>query len=151
MKHQKVLMILCGIVLLIILIYIGVKQYTVTCKQDCTNKSIQMVEELREKMYEKVTPEQAKQKMEQENGIFLLDVRTQEEYEQGHIKNSVLVPLSILEEKIDQILKDKEQTILVYCRSGVRSKQATMILIQKGYNKVLDMGGIMDWKYEIER
>lgn len=101
-------------------------------------------------VYQKITAEEAKKLMETEN-VIILDVRTQEEYNEGHIKNSILLPDTEISTKAQEVLKDKDSKILVYCRSGRRSAQASKMLISMGYTNVYDFGGIIDWKYEIEK
>ncbi|MDU3352001.1 MAG: rhodanese-like domain-containing protein, partial [Clostridium sp.] len=81
--------------------------------------------------------------------VIILDVRSEEEYNSGHIENSILIPIDKLEEEAENILNDKNKKILVYCRSGNRSKKASNILLEKGYTNVYDFGGIKDWPYEI--
>lgn len=100
--------------------------------------------------YQKITPQEAKSIIDNEKNYIILDVRTQEEYSSGHIKNAILIPNEDIYYKAEQILKDKDQLILVYCRSGRRSKEAAVKLIDLGYTNVLDFGGIIDWPYEIE-
>lgn len=85
--------------------------------------------------------------MEAEKDVIILDVRTQEEYDSGHIKNSVCLPNENIISEPD-ILPDKSQEILVYCRSGNRSKQAAQKLADMGYENVLEFGGILDWPYQ---
>ena len=97
--------------------------------------------------YIKITPEQAKEIMDTEDDIVILDVRTQEEFDTGHIEDAVLIPNTEIRDKAEDILKDKDQTILVYCRSGNRSQMAAAELISMGYTKVYDFGGIIDWPY----
>lgn len=96
-----------------------------------------------------ITAEQAKKMMEEESDYIILDVRTQEEYAQGHIPNAILIPDYEIEEKAETVLKDKNQLILVYCRSGRRSKLASEILVKLGYTNIYEFGGIIDWPYEI--
>ena len=97
--------------------------------------------------YTQITPQEAKDKIDTEKNIIILDVRTQEEYDSGHIKNAVCLPNEeILTEP--EILPDKEQQILVYCRSGNRSKQAAQKLADMGYKNILEFGGILDWPYQ---
>ena len=79
----------------------------------------------------------------------ILDVRTLEEFEQGHIDNAILLPLDEINDKVEEIFKDKEETILIYCRSGVRSKEACNIMVKKGYTNIIEFGGIVDWPFEI--
>ncbi|MGG7177780.1 rhodanese-like domain-containing protein [Clostridium paraputrificum] len=80
---------------------------------------------------------------------ILLDVRTKEEYEEVHIKNSKLIPLRELEDMLETELPDKEKIILVYCRSGHRSHVAAEILNDFGYKDVYNIGGIQSWPFEV--
>jgi rhodanese-related sulfurtransferase len=98
--------------------------------------------------YVKISPEEAKEIMDNEESI-VLDVRTKSEYDQGHIEGSVLLPVDEISSKAEEVLKDKSAKILVYCRSGNRSATAAKTLIEMGYENVLDFGGIIDWPYEI--
>ncbi len=98
--------------------------------------------------YEQITPEAAKNIMESESGYIILDVRTEEEFAEGHIKNAVLIPDYEIAEKAESVLNDKKQLILVYCRSGRRSKLASEELVRLGYTNVKEFGGIIDWPYE---
>lgn len=84
--------------------------------------------------------------MDTENDYIILDVRTQEEYSSGHMKDAVCLPNEEIVNEPD-ILPDKAQKILVYCRSGNRSRQAAQKLADLGYKNVLEFGGIMDWPY----
>ncbi|WP_425447179.1 rhodanese-like domain-containing protein [Dethiothermospora halolimnae] len=104
----------------------------------------------KDRNYQKITPEDAKKMLEKNDDVFLIDVRTKEEYNEKHIEGSILVPLDVLEEKIDEVVKDKNKEIIVYCRSGRRSKKAANILLELGYNNVYDLGGIIDWPYKTE-
>lgn len=96
----------------------------------------------------RITSEEAKEEMNN-NDVIILDVRTEEEYNSGHIENSVLIPIDDLEYKAEEVLTNKEQKILVYCRSGNRSKKAADLLVEMGYTNVYNFGGIKDWPYEI--
>jgi len=100
--------------------------------------------------YTKIKPEDAKKRLDSEEGIILLDVRTQEEYTEKHIPNSMLIPVEVIEKEAPSKLTDKNATIFVYCRSGRRSAIASEALVQMGYTKVYDLGGINDWTYETE-
>lgn len=93
---------------------------------------------------------EAKQIMDTQKGYIILDVREQEEYKQLHIPGAKLLPLGQIEARAEQELPDKEQLLLVHCRSGVRSKKAAAILVKLGYKTVKDFGGIIDWPYEKE-
>lgn len=95
----------------------------------------------------KISAEEAKEKMSEAN-VVIVDVRTQEEYEVGHIENSLLIPNESIVDN-PQELDDLDATILVYCRSGNRSAQAAKKLVELGYTQVYDFGGIIDWPFEI--
>jgi len=98
-----------------------------------------------------IKPEDAKKRLENEKGIILLDVRTQEEYSEKHIPNSLLIPVDVIEKEAPLKLTDKGTTIFVYCRSGRRSAIASEALIKMGYTKVYNLlGGINNWTYETE-
>lgn len=119
------------------------------CKENCTDLLIQKAKELKENMYETVTPKEVMKKREEKQDFILLDVRTKEEYEEGHIKDSILLPVNELAQDIEKKVENKQQEIIVYCRSGNRSKQAVMLLLEIGYTNVKDLGGILDWTYEV--
>ena len=104
-----------------------------------------------EALFTSVSAEEAKQIMDSETGYMILDVRTKEEYESGHIINATLLPNEEIGEDVSDILPEKEQKILVYCRSGNRSKQASEKLVKLGYTNIVEFGGIADWPYEIEK
>ena len=89
--------------------------------------------------------------MEQNEGYVILDVRTHEEYNEGHIPNAICIPNETIDESVINELPDKSQLILIYCRSGNRSKQATQKLEKLGYTNLIEFGGIIDWKGEIEK
>lgn len=86
--------------------------------------------------------------MQNENAI-ILDVRTIDEYKSGHIKDAINIPNETISKDVENVLTDKDATILVYCRSGNRSKQAAKKLARLGYTNVLEFGGINTWRYEI--
>lgn len=96
--------------------------------------------------YRKLTPQEAKQMLEESEAI-LLDVRTMEEYEENHIEGAVLIPDYEIKEKAAEMLPEKDALILVYCRSGNRSRTAAKELVEMGYTNVYDFGGIIDWPY----
>ncbi len=99
--------------------------------------------------YEQITQEEAKQIMDTTNGYILLDTRTKEEYDQSHIPGALLIPHTEIAQRAEEELPDKDQVILVYCRSGNRSKQASAALAELGYTNVKEFGGIIDWPYEV--
>lgn len=102
-------------------------------------------------MYEQITPKDAKKIMDSEKDYIILDVREQEEFEAGHIKDALLLPYTDIDEKAEEILPDKDAQILVYCRSGRRSKIAAERLSKLGYTNIKEFGGIIDWHYDIEK
>ena len=102
-------------------------------------------------VYMNITAEEAKQIMDSEDGYIILDVREQDEYDAGHIPGAILIPYTQIEEKAEKVLTDKEQLILVYCRSGRRSKIAAEALAELGYTNIKEFGGIIDWPYEVEK
>ena len=104
----------------------------------------------REVTYMNITAEEAKQIMDSEEGYIILDVRAQEEYDEGHIPGEILIPHTEIEARAEEVLTDKDQLILVYCRSGRRSKIAAEALVEQGYTNIKEFGGIIDWPYEIE-
>lgn len=89
--------------------------------------------------------------MDENENYIILDVRTQAEYNQGHIPNAICIPNETIDENVVNKLPDKNQMILVYCRSGNRSRQAAEKLKKLGYTNLIEFGGIIDWKGEIER
>ena len=97
--------------------------------------------------YEQITPAEAKEIMDTEQDYIILDVRTEEEFAEGHIEGAILIPDDEITEKAESILTDKDQQILVYCRSGRRSKNAASLLVELGYTNVKEFGGIIDWPY----
>ena len=101
-----------------------------------------------ENSYEQITPAEAKEIMDESDGYVILDVRTQEEYDEAHIDGAILIPDYEIAVKAESVLKDKDQLILVYCRSGRRSKLAAAALVKLGYTNVKEFGGIIDWPYE---
>lgn len=98
--------------------------------------------------YQTVTPEDAYERLKTEE-ILLLDVRTELERLEGTIESSVLFPYETIEADFEAEYPDKDQTIFVFCRSGRRSKIAADTLIELGYKDVYDLGGIIDWPYDI--
>ena len=101
-------------------------------------------------VYMNITVEEAKQIMDSEEGYIILDVREQNEYDAGHIPGSILIPYTQIDEKANEMLPDKDQLILLYCRSGRRSKIAAEALVELGYTNIKEFGGISDWPYEVE-
>lgn len=102
-------------------------------------------------MYEQITAEEAKKIMDSGEEHIILDTREQDEFDEGHIPGAILIPYTEIENKAEEMLHDKDKLILVYCRSGRRSKIAAESLSKLGYTNVKEFGGIIDWTYEIEK
>jgi len=124
---------------LIIMLLISLSLFGLTACQSGDNNAT----------YEQITTEQAKTIMDTEKDYIIIDVRTVEEYEEGFIKGAICFPHEDVAEKAHVVLPDKEQLILVYCRSGRRSKIASEELVKLGYTNVKEFGGIIDWPYEV--
>ena len=99
--------------------------------------------------YEQISGAEAKALMDSESGYIIIDARTQEEYDEGHISGAILIPEYEIADRAEKELPDKDQLILIYCRSGRRSKIAAEELVKLGYTNIKEFGGIIDWKYEI--
>ena len=96
-----------------------------------------------------ITAKEAKEMMTTKQNIIILDVRTPQEYSGGHIEDAILLPDYDVKDKVNEIISDKEATILVYCRSGRRSAAAAQTLQKLGYTSIYDFGGVNDWPYEL--
>ena len=95
--------------------------------------------------FNRISQEDAKEMMELEDGHVIVDVRRQDEYRKGHIPGAVLIPNESISVAPPEQLPDKDQIILIYCRTGVRSKQAAQKLADMGYTNLYEFGGIMNW------
>jgi len=132
---------LLGIFLLVLFVSAGCS----TDPKETTKTSVE------ENTYRQISMKEAEEMMVIENNYVILDVRTLQEYNEGHIPGAICIPNETIgSEEIPQ-LPDKDQLILVYCRSGNRSKQASQKLVQLGYTNVVEFGGILDWTGEVER
>lgn len=109
---------------------------------------IDMIYSSKKTEYSKISPEEAKKIMDDGGDHIILDVRTEQEFNEEHIKDALLIPNESIEDRAERELTDKDQLILLYCRSGVRSADAANKLIQLGYTNVHDFGGIIDWEYD---
>lgn len=98
--------------------------------------------------YRRVSAKEAQQIMKNESGYQIVDVRTHEEYASGHIPNAICIPNESIGKQPPTELSDKKQLLLIYCRSGRRSKEAANKLVELGYENVVDFGGIIDWPGE---
>ena len=99
--------------------------------------------------YEQISGAEAKALMDSESGYIIIDARTQSEYDEGHIPGAILIPEYEIADRAEKELPDKDKLILVYCRSGRRSKIAAEELVKLGYTNIKEFGGIIDWEYEI--
>lgn len=113
--------------------------------------SIIVAEKGEKTMYKQIAQEEAKKIMDSGKEHIILDTREQYEFDEGHIPGAILIPYTEIENKAEEILPDKDKLILVYCRSGRRSKIASESLANLGYTNVKEFGGIIDWPYEIEK
>ncbi len=117
----------------------------------CLKKQRVPMEEtgVKQQNYMEITQSEAKDMMDSAEELVILDVRTEEEYTEGHIEAAILLPVDEIKERAKEVLPEKEKRILVYCRSGRRSKIASQELADLGYINVYEFGGIIDWKYDI--
>ena len=100
--------------------------------------------------YQQITQEKAKEMMDTQE-VIVLDVREQNEYDSGHIPGAVLLPVGTIDEDTAaEVISQKDSTVLVYCRSGNRSKTASSTLVELGYTNIYEFGGINTWPYETE-
>ena len=117
----------------------------------CSGK-IETEQETEKNMYIQITASEAKKMMDEQEEIFILDVREQSEYNEGHVPGAVLLPVgTISEETAAAVIENKDTVVLVYCRSGNRSKTAAQALADLGYTQIYEFGGIRDWPYEVEK
>lgn len=107
-------------------------------------------ENTQEAVYVNITAQEAKKIMDTERNYIILDTRTQAEYDEKHIPGAIVISHDEIKEKAESVLRDKDQLILVYCRSGRRSKLAAEDLVELGYTNIKEFGGIIDWPYETE-
>ena len=98
--------------------------------------------------YQQISGAEAKALMDSESGYIIIDARTQEEYDEGHIPEAIMIPEYEIADRAEKELLDKDQLILVYCRSGRRSKIVAEELVKLGYTNIKEFGGIIDWEYE---
>ena len=99
--------------------------------------------------YQQITQEKAKEMMQAEDGHIIVDVRQQDEYDRGHIPGAILIPNESIGTEKPKELPNLDQVILIYCRSGRRSKEASQKLADMGYTNIYEFGGIIDWTGEV--
>lgn len=133
-------------VLILVLISIG----AMACSNQQSDITADTTQSSAAIQFSKISPEEAKKRLDSEKDIILLDVRTVEEYTESHIPGSILIPVDVIDKEAQEKIKDKDAVIFVYCRSGRRSEIAAESLVNQGYTKVYDLGGINDWPYETE-
>ena len=117
-------------------------------KQNTKNESAETKTSVAE--YRKISAQEAKIMLDENPDAILLDVRSEAEFKEQHIKGAILFPVAEIKGKAANKLPDKNALILIYCRSGIRSKDAANQLISIGYTNVYDFGGIIGWPYETE-
>jgi len=115
----------------------------------CSGKNTVMDGDGMMQVYHKITQDTAKEEMTRDDGHVIVDVRRQDEYDAGHIPGAILIPNESIGTEQPKELPDLDQIILIYCRSGNRSKQASDKLIRMGYTNIYDFGGINTWTGEI--
>ena len=101
--------------------------------------------------YQQISAEEAKKMIDELDDEIILDVREQDEYDEKHIKDAVILSVGMIDaDTAEGIIPEKDSVVLVYCRSGNRSKTAAAALAELGYTQVYEFGGIKDWPYETE-
>lgn len=129
------------------LILLPLAMITVLNMNSCESETVLPSES--KAQYEQITAEQAKELMDTETNYVIIDARTEQEFAEGHIEGAILIPEYEIASRAEIELPDKDQLILVYCRSGRRSKIASEALASLGFTNVKEFGGIIDWPYEI--
>ncbi len=102
-------------------------------------------------IYHEIEAPSVKQMLDDKEEFYFIDVRTPEEYEFSHIPGAVNIPLDVISSKAAESFDSKDAMIVVYCRSGARSRVASKELVSLGYTKVYDLGGIISWPYEVTK
>lgn len=131
-------------------LFITILMMAVAMMAGCSSSNAGESGESEDSTYQQISPEEAKELMDTETDYVILDVRTKEEYEGGHVAAAVCIPNETIDDTVTEQLPDKDQLILVYCRSGNRSKQAAQKLADLGYTDIREFGGINTWQYEME-
>ncbi|MCI7801087.1 MAG: rhodanese-like domain-containing protein [Oscillospiraceae bacterium] len=140
---SKKIILLALAIITVATVFAGCTQKTNTEQTEATQVNIGT--------YYQIPQDEAKRIMDEESDYIIVDAREQSEYDEGHIKGAIVIPYTEIEQKAEEMLPDKEQLILVYCRSGRRSKIAAQSLANMGYTNVKEFGGIIDWQYGIEK
>lgn len=124
---------------LVIMLLISLSLFGLTACKDGENNAT----------YEQITPQEAKAIMDTQQDYIIIDARTEEEFAEGHIEDAIMIPEYEIKDRAENELPNKDELILVYCRSGRRSKIASEELVKLGYTNVKEFGGIIDWPYEV--
>ena len=124
---------------LVIMLLISLSLFGLTACKDGENNAT----------YEQITPQEAKAIMDTQQDYIIIDARTEEEFAEGHIEDAIMIPEYEIKDRAENELPNKDELILVYCRSGRRSKIASEELVKLGYTYVKEFGGIIDWPYEV--
>ena len=140
-KKEKLKMWIVALAALLILLFIG----------GCSLRGQVLDGDGMVNSYKQISQEEAAQMMEEDDGHVIVDVRTQEEYDEGHIPGAICIPNEEIIDTKPELLPDVDQVILIYCRSGRRSKEAAEKLFNMGYTHIYEFGGIIDWTGEIEK
>lgn len=140
---SKKIILLALAIITVATVFAGCTQKTNTEQTEATQVNIGT--------YYQIPQDEAKRIMDEESDYIIVDAREQSEYDEGHIKGAIVIPYTEIQQKAEEMLPDKEQLILVYCRSGRRSKIAAQSLANMGYTNVKEFGGIIDWQYGIEK
>lgn len=132
---------------LLLMLLLTVLLCACSAQQNAAHQDTTQQDEAQEISYRHISAEEAKAIIDSEEDYVILDVRTESEYAEGHIEGAILIPDYEIALRAENELPDKNALILVYCRSGRRSKSASEELAKLGYTNVLEFGGIIDWKY----
>ncbi|MEE1185383.1 MAG: rhodanese-like domain-containing protein [Acutalibacteraceae bacterium] len=124
---------------LVIMLLISLSLFGLTACKDGGNNAT----------YEQITPQEAKAIMDTQQDYIIIDARTEEEFAEVHIEDAIMIPEYEIKDRAENELPNKDELILVYCRSGRRSKIASEELVKLGYTNVKEFGGIIDWPYEV--
>ena len=158
MRKNKfsILSILMATILIFILIFTGSCKAIVAIEKEEISTTVELEKGLKEQVKENVSeekedvsgiiaisPSEAYEIITNNEDYIIIDVRTQDEYNDGHLEKALLISVDVLEDVVDTLPKDKP--IIVYCQGGVRSREAAEILLNNGFNQVYDMGGILVW------
>ncbi len=137
------------LLMLLILTSCGSKDKQEKVAEQTTEQTTNTAENNNTESYRQISQEEAKVMMEADDGHVIVDVRTQDEFDEGHIPGAICIPNESIGDKQPAELPDLDQIILVYCRSGRRSKEASQKLADIGYTRVYEFGGIIDWTGEV--